>query len=155
MNKRWARIFLAVMTVVCLWGAWMTPFHLALPKVSDYQINIELYDYSPYEKTGTLDNTPQGAALMDLLKETKVRLMLPKHTWGGVSGPEDFYYYISANTLNTPTRTPAHLIVFLHQNGRGEGYFRYWQTDHYADVYFSIPDTAPLIDFLENDVVLE
>ncbi|MBS7225638.1 MAG: hypothetical protein KH050_09940 [Clostridiaceae bacterium] len=32
MNKRWARIFLALMTVLCLWGAWMTPFHLALPE---------------------------------------------------------------------------------------------------------------------------
>lgn len=32
MNKRQARIFLTLMTALCLWGAWMTPFHLALPE---------------------------------------------------------------------------------------------------------------------------
>ncbi len=32
MNKRWARIFLALMTALCLWCAWMTPLHLALPE---------------------------------------------------------------------------------------------------------------------------
>ena len=32
MKQRFPRLFLAVMTVLCLWGAWLCPVHLALPE---------------------------------------------------------------------------------------------------------------------------
>ena len=48
MKQRLPRLFLAVMTALCLWGAWLCPVHLTLPestgkRLGAGQINSSLY----------------------------------------------------------------------------------------------------------------
>ena len=149
MNKRWARIFLAAMTVLCLWGAWMTPFYFPLPKedVQFFDFNVEYVDYTGWYEC-SLKNTPQADALTKLLRETELRRISRRTAFGGLFDTDDYYYNIDFVVENRDWHGMHFCIYIGRRNGRsyGEGQF----INARIDQTFRVPDPNLLLDFLEQ-----
>lgn len=142
MNKRWARIFLAAMTVLCLWGAWMTPFYLPLPKedVQFFDFTVEYVDYTGWYEC-SLKNTPQADALLALLGAAELRQTVRQNSYA----VGDTIYDCG---LVEPSESIPEVKIRLFPLGGG--------VSAYADVdggrYYRILDPEPLLDFLENEL---
>lgn len=167
MNKRWARIFLALMTVLCLWGAWMTPFHLALPEEGPgsmgagwwfndkplYETELRDGDFAAmaYRErvtdgidTGDFhcvisDETPESKEVFYALLST-LDLRLASGWGGGVSG--DFTSY------DISIHFSPHQYLYLINVSQCNGHIK---ADGYANGhYFKVLNPEPLYHFLEG-----
>lgn len=150
MNKRWARIFLAAMTAVCLAGAWRTPFRLPLPEDGKCKsIRVERAGFDGWYEC-SIENTPQQAALIALLRETDLRRCSPLGSYGGLVEPGDFYYCMN---LTLPQHGTHIQMSVGCRDGReyGEGQL----LNAHVNLAYRIPDPAPLLLFFENKLVFE
>lgn len=144
MNRRWARVFLAAATAVCLFGAWRTPYHFPLPQEKECWLEVTRFDDAG-RHTYSLGHTPQRAELLGLLQDTSLRLCLPPGAYGGLTSPEDFYFLIDAAF----PQDGLHVSLFVGQrNGRQYGEGQLLGVSY--DLACRIPDPKPLLDFLEN-----
>lgn len=138
-----------MMTVLCLWGAWMTPFFLPLPRgnVQYFYFYVERVDDTGWYEC-SLKNTPQAGALTELLRETELRRCSPLGSFGGMSAPGDYFYCISFAVENPDWQAMTYLVYIGQRQGYtyGEGQFLNARTDR----QFRIPDPRPLLGFLEQ-----
>ena len=167
MSKRWARIFLALMTALCLWGAWMTPFHLAIPEEGPGSMRFRyhfdnrlLFDSElregDFAAIVSMDRVVNGVregnfqyAISDQDPESKARfyallptldLRLTSGWGGGVSG--DFTSY------DISIHFSPHQYLYLINVSQCNGHIK---ADGYANGhYFKVLNPEPLYHFLEG-----
>lgn len=145
MKQRLPRLFLAVMTVLCLWGAWLCPVHLALPestgkRLGAGQINSSLYtpDYHSSLTDLTDDDWDALCALVPTL-DLRVSSRLNGHSVSGTAGTivhnlmishPDSRFWFRVNLVD------GHTLAFVEQNG----------------IRYRILNPEPLIEFLQSRV---
>ncbi len=143
MSKKHARIFLVLMTAVCLAGAWWVPVYLPLSETVNYGCLAHklCYDSGHPGAWRTLDNTPQMEQLTFLLRGAALRQTfnlsygtVTLHEPGDLAEPTpDLYAVRIWRTRGTPS------AAIRTTDGRT----------------YRILDPAPLLDFLENEVEFE
>lgn len=152
MSKKHARIFLALMTAVCLVGAWWVPVYLPLSETVNYGCLAHklCYDSGHPGAWRTLDNTPQMEQLTFLLRGAALRQTF-NLSYGTVTlhEPGDLIVDLDINDLAEPT---PNLYAVRIWRTRGTPSAAIRTTDGRT---YRILDPAPLLDFLENEVEFE
>ena len=145
MKQRLPRLFLAVMTVLCLWGAWLCPVHLTLPGFTDErmrtgQILSSFYtpDYHSSVTDLTDDDWDTLCALVPTL-DLRVSSKLNGHSVSGTAGTivhdlmvshPDAWFWFRVNLVDGQT------LAFVEHNG----------------TRYRILNPEPLIEFLQSRV---
>lgn len=165
MKKKLPRLFLAVMTVLCLLGAWLCPVRLALPgTASDYAFTAIRQDSGQIVRQDYLLGSPweaHGFAMYadamdtETAEELFARLQtVPLRQASRLSGDGstavmsgDIVYYVSLAMLR-PGQPACQINVRIScTDGRVSG-----DWDVNGGRYYTILDPAPLLEFLQERV---
>lgn len=144
MKQRLPRLFLAVMTVLCLWGAWLCPVHLTLPEFTGDNMSDSWYSswYTPEHHSCWTDLTDDDWDALYALVPTldlRVSSKLNGHSVSGTAGTivhdlmvshPDAWFWFRVNLVDGQT------LAFIEQDG----------------TRYRILNPEPLIEFLQSRV---
>lgn len=141
-DRIWAQFLLFASTVLCLWGAWMTPSPLNIPDGASVYAYREVNDAALHWRTQTTDLSPaQADALLALLGAAELRQTVRQNSYA----VGDTIYDCG---LVEPSESIPEVKIRLFPLDSG--------VSAYADVdggrYYRILDPEPLLDFLENEL---
>ena len=141
MKQRFPRLFLAVMTVLCLWGAWLCPVHLTLPGFTDERMRtgqILSAFYTPDYHSSVTDLTDDDwDALCTLVPTLDLRVSsrLNGHSVSGTAGTIVYDFVVPSSWFRV-NLVGGQTLAFVEQNG----------------TRYRILNPEPLIAFLQSRV---